>query len=119
MWVLVNKPYAGDLGLYPGDQKHDLDEKTIIGLRKELGKENVVDTCAPEDEHVDKKANAKTEAIEKAKAAITDVERMQAEMVGLRKVAARINALKKEIEDGTEKAKRLAKAAGIDWPKKA
>lgn len=64
MWVLVKKCYAGILGLYPGDQKHDLDEKTIIGLRKKLGKENVIDTCAPEDEQKDVNAELKAQAVE-------------------------------------------------------
>ena len=70
MWVLVKKSYAGAFGIYPGGQKHDLDEKTVIGLRKKLGKENVVGTCAPEDEQkdetIDLKAHA-NEAINKAR----------------------------------------------------
>ena len=115
MWVQFNKTYAGPLGMFIVGSKQNLPEEAISEIRKAIGKENVVDTVAPWEEHVNHKVAAKSEAVEKARAAIADVERKKAEMVELRKVAARINVLKKEIEDGTEKAKRFAKAAGIEF----
>jgi hypothetical protein len=62
MWVIVKKFYAGLLGVFPGDMRHDLDEKVIIKLRKKLGKENVIDTCAPEDEQKDINVELKNQA---------------------------------------------------------
>ena len=119
MWVIINKTYTGPLGIFPGGRKYDLPEKTIAGIRESLGKENVIDTCAPWEEHVDKKAVTAAELKDKANTAIKSVEAKKVEMIEHRKVAAQINTLKKEIEDGTEKAKKLAKAAGIDWPAKS
>jgi len=118
MWVMLKKTYIGLLGFFPDGCKYDLPEKTIADLRKELGKENIIDVVAPQEEYTDKKAVASSEAISNAKTAIANVERMKAEMAELRKVAARINTLKTEIDDGIEKAKWLAKQAGIGWPKK-
>jgi predicted nucleotide-binding protein (sugar kinase/HSP70/actin superfamily) len=118
MWVIVKKTYAGPLGFFPGGNKHDLPKETVDGLRQKLGKENVVDTVAPWDEHLDHKAIKKQKAEESARLAITRIEAKQAEMKALREVAARINQLKKELDDEVPKAKQLAKQAGIDWHKK-
>lgn len=119
MWVLIKKSYAGLLCgqafFAPGGQKKDLTESQIIELRKKLGKEDVLDTCAPWDEHKDHKAVKAAEVKQKALAAIAKVEQMQKRMAELREVAREINVLKKELDDAVPKAKGFAKAAGIEW----
>jgi hypothetical protein len=118
MWVIITKAYAGPLGIFIGGQKYDVPKPTIEQLRKELGKEHVIDTCAPWDEHKDHKAVAAVELKTKAETAIKQVEQMQTEMIELRKVAAQINILKKELDNAIPKAERLAKQAGIKWTAK-
>jgi hypothetical protein len=116
MWVTVDKQYAGPLGFFPGGQKHDLTRDIIAGLRDKLGKENVVDTCAPWDEHKDHKTAAQAELKGKAYVVIEKVKWLQARIAELRKIAAELNVRKKELDDAVPKAKQLAKAAGIPWP---
>jgi len=118
MWVKINKAYAGPLGMFTAGTKEDLPEEKIKQLRKAIGDENIIDTCAPWDEHKDHKAVAANELKRKATAAIAEVERKQARMASLREVAKEINILKKELDDAVPKAERLAKQAGIDWPAK-
>jgi hypothetical protein len=115
MWVIINKVYAGPLGMYLAGKKEDLPEGKIKQLRKAIGDENVIDTCAPWDEHKDHKAVAAAELKTKAKAAIASIEQMQARMFSLREVAKEINLLKKELDDAIPKAEQLAKKAGIKW----
>ena len=112
MWVKINKSYAGPLGMFVIGERRDIDEKIL----KQLPGDCFEISIAPWEEHVDHKAVAAAELKQKALAAIAGVESMQAEMVGLRKVAGRINVLKKEIDDAVAKAKALAQKAGIAWP---
>lgn len=116
MWVIINKTYTGPLGMFFAGQKYEIPKETVKQLRSELGEKNVVETCAPWDEHKDHKAAKAAEAKQKVNAAIAKVGQLQAELKSLREVAARINGIKKEFDDATTKAKGLAKAAGIDWP---
>ena len=114
MWVIIKKPFAGVLCgamFQTAGGKNDLTEGQIAELRKILGKENVIDVCAPWDEHKDHKAVAAAKRKAKANAAIAKVESIKARLVELRKVAAEINVLKKELDDAERKAEFLAKEA--------
>jgi hypothetical protein len=122
MWVIINKTYAGLLCgqnfFVSGGEKRDLFIDQIAELCKKLGKENVIDSCAPWDEHKDHKAVAAAELRIKAKAAIASVEQMQARMFSLREIAKEINILKKEIDNAVPKAEQLANQSGIKWQAK-
>jgi len=119
MWVKINKTDISQLGTFIGGNKYDLPEKTIDGLRDALGKENVIDTCAPWEEHVDKKAVTVAELKSKAEAAIKTIEEKNKKINELQKIVHQIGTLQKEVNRELPEAVKLAKKAGIDWPKKA
>lgn len=64
MWVLFKKTYIGSLGTFLAGLKRDLTKTEIFSLRRQLGKKNVIKTCAPWEEQ--KMKNEKKQA-EKAK----------------------------------------------------
>jgi hypothetical protein len=122
MWVQFKITYTGPLGMFIEGQKMDLPKEKVAAIRKVIGDKNVVDTCAPWEEHVDKKAVEHNELLTKAKAAITrakmiatDIERLTDSIkTGQQQLAK----LQKEQNTTINNAKKLAKAAGIDWPPK-
>ncbi|MCK9243667.1 MAG: hypothetical protein WC877_05185 [Dehalococcoidales bacterium] len=129
MWVLITKGFSGSvcgqvLILAP-DRKYDLPENVIKALRNEkrLGKNNVIDTCPPWEERLDKKASAQNKKTEKAQSAIELFQKLNARCGELEQaIGAGTIELKKllpELEDAEDKARKLAKEAGLEWPPKA
>lgn len=129
MWVLIVKGFSGSvcgqaLILAP-DRKYDLPEDVIKALRneKQLGKKNVIDTCAPWNEHVDTDAAIRRKQAEEAASAIAAFEKLNARCheleVAICKGTAELKKILPELENAEDNARQLAKKAGIKWPPKA
>jgi hypothetical protein len=119
MWVILKKLYSGPLGFFNAGNKYDIPDDNVEQLRKELGRDNVVNTCAPWEEHVDKKALRAAKLLRVAQKAIAKVSVLKSDLADCESVAARIKGLKKEFEYAIPEAQKLAKAAGIDLSKNA
>jgi len=127
MWILVKETFAGVLAgesiqLVAGI-KYDLSKDKIEQLRKKIGEKNVVNTIAPWEEHVDQKAVKHNEFLAKVHKAITDAEKLKVEC---EQIADSIDTLQqqfkqkqKDMDNAAKETKKLAKAAGIDWPASA
>ena len=95
MWVLINKTYAGPLGMFFAGQKYDIPGPVADALRKKLGKGSVINTCAPWDEHKDHKAIAAAELKERALRVIKLAEECSA---SLRELDKQIKARADELD---------------------
>jgi len=119
MWILMKVIYTGPLGIFLKGNKYDLPADIV----KKLPKNSYEQTCAPWDEHIDKKAAEKNKQLEDAHAAIKKTESITAEIDGLNNSIKagqqRLAKLQKEQNAAINNAKKLAKTAGIDWPSKA
>jgi len=122
MWVLFKATYAGPLGLFVAGSKMDLTKEKVAALRKAIGDKNVVDTCAPWEEGVDMKAAKHNEFLRKVHQAIGTAETLINECQDRSDtIVERQEMLKqkeKDRDNAIKAAKKLAKAAGIDWPSK-
>jgi hypothetical protein len=120
MWVKFKITYAGPLGLFTAGTKMDLTKEKIAAIRKKIGDENVVDTCAPWDEGVDMKAAKHNAFLEKVHNAIAKAENLTDECwdiaIAIEKLQDSQEQKVKECDNAVKKAKKLAKTAGIDWP---
>ena len=129
MWVIIKKGFAGEvcgekLLLAPGI-KYDLNPSVVEALRNErlLGKGNVIKSCPPWEEHLDKKAAKKNLIIADANAAIKKAQVLDARCSELENLIGKgtieLKKLLPELEDAEGRARKLAKEAGIEWPPKA
>jgi len=114
----MKKTYSGTLGSFYRGGKYDLPEKTI----KQLDKDCYEKTCAPWDEHVDRKAAKHNAFLAKVQKAIIRAEALTKECrICAGSIEKMQEALKQKVKDrdnAVKKAKKLAKAAGIKWPPK-
>jgi len=122
MWVIFKETYAGTLGMFVKGQKIDLPKEKVAAIRKAIGDKNVIDICAPWEEKTDRNAIKHNEFLVKVHAVTKKAESLMAEceqlVNSIKELNLQLISKQKDTKNAIDKAKKLTKTAGIDWPPK-
>jgi len=112
----MKKTCIGKFGGFYRDGKYDLSKNEV----EQLPKKSYEPTCAPWDEQKDEKAAKHNEFMAKVHKAIDTAEELFYECrdlaTGVEKLQDTLEQKTKEYNNAANKAKKLAKSAGIKWP---